>query len=113
MARQIPFCAICRDYIACGRIDIPGGDLFEWTAESFEDAVELNPHLQCERPARIVVRRCRGRAGICEDIWMLLWFEHIHDVGSKSLCSKDYIRPRRVSFTQDLKLSCCAMHGDA
>ena len=84
MAQQKPFSATCIGYRArgvCGE----AFDLFERSFEPIQNSVELDAHLERQRPACVVIRRNRRAAGIREVVGMVLRLEHVHHVGPERL----------------------------
>jgi hypothetical protein len=72
-------------------------DLSERPFERVENAIELHAHLERERPAGVVVRRRRRRAGVRNDVRMILRLEHVEHVRPERLRGADHEGTRRVA----------------
>src|SRR3954463_9728273 len=57
----------------------------EWSIETVQHSVELDAHLERERPAGAVIWRRRRRTGIPTVIGVILRLEHVEDVRTKGL----------------------------
>ena len=71
---------------------VPLRDLLERPVEALQDAVELDPHLDRQRPARVVVRRGRRRPRIEKIVRVVLRLEHVEDVRPEGLRGPHHVR---------------------
>ena len=69
----------------------------ERAVEAIENAVELDPHLERERPAGDVVRRNGRPAGIAKIVGMILRLEHVEHVRAERLRGLHDKRARRIT----------------
>ncbi len=88
-----------------GRAGNPAGgrlcevrQLFERTAEVFQDSIEAHSHLERERVARRIIRWRRRAARIRNVVRMILRLEHVHHMRPERLRGLHDIGVRRIRF---------------
>ena len=96
---------------ASRRLDVPVRDLLEGAAERLQDPIELDAHLVRQRPAGVVVRRSWWRAGIRDDVGMILRLEHVNHVRPKRLRGQHDERSRCVALVRNLEVARGPMDG--
>ena len=85
----------------------------ERSAERIQNSIELNTHLICESPPRVVVWG-RGRATrIRNVVRVVLRFEHIEDMRPERLRRLHDVRPLRVVFSVSGERGCAPVHNNA
>ena len=80
--------------------------------EAVENPVELDPHLQRQRPARDVIRRNRRASGITHVVGMILRLEHIEHVRAKRLGGLHDKGTGRIALARNFKLGGRPQHCD-
>ena len=97
---------------ACCGPDL-AGQRFERAVNRIQNSVEPDPHLQRERPARIVIRRGWRRTRIGEIVRMILRLEHVENLRAKRLRGLHDERTCRVCPPAGAKLRRRPMHRHA
>ena len=111
--RESSGCAVGGQHATWRGRDVPLGDVLERAGESLEDAIELDAHLERQRPARIVVRRGRRRARVGNDVRMILRLEHVEHVRPERLRGHHDERARWIALVRDVEVTRRAKDVDA
>ena len=89
------------------------GNLLERTIERLEDAIELQAHLERERPAGAVVGRNRRTAGILEVVRVILRLEHVEQVRAERLRALEDVGAGGILLARHRERRRRAMRGEA
>ena len=88
-------------------------ETLERAVEPVENAVVLDAHLHRQRPAGIVVRRCRRRAREREVVRVILRLEHVEHVRTERLRRLHHVRAGEVLLSAGGKSGGGAVHDNA
>ena len=99
-------------HLAGRRLD-DGGDGLEGAVHAVEHAVELQPHLVRQRPARHVVGRNGRATGELEVVGVILRLEHVEQVRAERLRRLEDVRPGRVLLAAGREGRGGAVRGEA